>query len=75
MTQKHKLSDMTGYEADDVMVVERKEYEALKTLNAELLAVAKNAAYVIQLWGGASGSPDSEIMRRLITVIDKAEGR
>lgn len=44
MTTKPKLSDMTGYEPEAVMVVDRKDYEALKTLNAELLTALDNIA-------------------------------
>lgn len=64
--QQRKLSDMSGYEADDVMVVELEEYEALKTLNAELLAALK----AWQVFARAKPSENDTSMGATISIKD-----
>lgn len=81
--QQPKLSDMTGYEPEAVMVVDRKDYEALKTLNAELLAALKACRGFIaftqayeraHLTAGEVNALD-ETVRLTNAAIAKAEGR
>lgn len=72
MTTKRKLSDMTGYEPDNVMIVQREEYEALKTLNAELLTALKLVRDEYCEGGMLDGTPAE---KAIVAAIAKAEGR
>lgn len=68
MTTKPKLSDMTGYEADDVMVIERKTYE-------ELLAALKSLELFMSQCGYFNSPDGRKLALQTRAAIAKAEGK
>lgn len=73
--QQRKLSDMTDYEADEVMIVQREEYEALKALNEELLAALQGLVERSRDALSEHNIPDMKALQAAREAIAKYEGR